>query len=157
MRQNVILKFFTAGPYWIGTRLPRFFDRTCFLHWQPYTLALILFRNHGRCSKYWFWCRLHEFSCIFSVRKLLSSSLGKLLLLLTMLKSLSLLSNVLPLRFILAVRAVMHLYNKYFFVQQWLWLSITLCITHGTRTCIKRKKIDYGKFFDFCAEKCVYN
>ena len=27
----------------------------------------------------------------------------------------------------------------------------------GTRTCIKRKKIDYGKFFDFCAEKCVYN
>ena len=28
---------------------------------------------------------------------------------------------------------------------------------HGTRTCIKRKKIDYGKFFDFCAEKCVYN
>ena len=29
--------------------------------------------------------------------------------------------------------------------------------THGTRTCIKRKKITYGKFFDFCAEKCVYN
>ena len=29
--------------------------------------------------------------------------------------------------------------------------------SHGTRTCIKRKKIDYGKFFDFCAEKCVYN
>ena len=26
---------------------------------------------------------------------------------------------------------------------------------HGTRTCIKRKKIDYGKFFDFCAEKCL--
>ena len=23
---------------------------------------------------------------------------------------------------------------------------------HGTRTCIKRKKIIYGKFFDFCAE-----
>ena len=29
--------------------------------------------------------------------------------------------------------------------------------THGTRICIKRKKITYGKFFDFCAEKCVYN
>ena len=29
--------------------------------------------------------------------------------------------------------------------------------THGIRICIKRKKIDYGKFFDFCAEKCVYN
>ena len=28
---------------------------------------------------------------------------------------------------------------------------------HGIRICIKRKKIDYGKFFDFCAEKCVYN
>jgi len=28
---------------------------------------------------------------------------------------------------------------------------------HGTRTCIKRKNIHYGKFFDFCAEKCVYN
>ena len=24
---------------------------------------------------------------------------------------------------------------------------------HGTRTCIKRKKIDYGKIFDFCAQK----
>ena len=29
--------------------------------------------------------------------------------------------------------------------------------SHGTRTCIKRKKINYGKFFNFCAEKCVYN
>ena len=29
--------------------------------------------------------------------------------------------------------------------------------SHGTRTCIKRKKIVHGKFFDFCAEKCVYN
>ena len=29
--------------------------------------------------------------------------------------------------------------------------------SHGMRICIKRKKIDYGKFFDFCAEKCVYN
>ena len=29
--------------------------------------------------------------------------------------------------------------------------------SHGIRICIKRKKIDYGKFFDFCAEKCVYN
>ena len=28
---------------------------------------------------------------------------------------------------------------------------------HGMRICIKRKKIHYGKFFDFCAEKCVYN
>ena len=28
---------------------------------------------------------------------------------------------------------------------------------HGIRICIKRKKIHYGKFFDFCAEKCVYN
>ena len=27
--------------------------------------------------------------------------------------------------------------------------------THGTRTCIKRKKITYGKFFDFRAEKCI--
>ena len=26
---------------------------------------------------------------------------------------------------------------------------------HGTRTCIKRKKKCYGKFFDFCAEKCI--
>ena len=26
---------------------------------------------------------------------------------------------------------------------------------HGTRTCIKRKKITYGKFFDFRAEKCI--
>ena len=33
----------------------------------------------------------------------------------------------------------------------------TLNRAHGTRTCIKRKKITYGKFFDFCAEKCVYN
>ena len=24
--------------------------------------------------------------------------------------------------------------------------------THGIRICIKRKKITYGKFFDFCAE-----
>ena len=30
-------------------------------------------------------------------------------------------------------------------------------VTHGIRICIKRKKIHYGKFFDFCAEKCVYN
>ena len=29
--------------------------------------------------------------------------------------------------------------------------------THGIKICIKRKKIHYGKFFDFCAEKCVYN
>ena len=28
---------------------------------------------------------------------------------------------------------------------------------HGIRICIKRKKIDYGKFFDFWSEKCVYN
>ena len=28
---------------------------------------------------------------------------------------------------------------------------------HGIRICIKRKKIIHGKFFDFCAEKCVYN
>ena len=28
---------------------------------------------------------------------------------------------------------------------------------HGIRICIKRKKIIYGNFFDFCAEKCVYN
>jgi len=27
--------------------------------------------------------------------------------------------------------------------------------SHGTRTCIKRKKIVHGKFFDFCAEKCI--
>ena len=31
------------------------------------------------------------------------------------------------------------------------------CLSHGMRICIKRKKIHYGKFFDFCAEKCVYN
>ena len=30
-------------------------------------------------------------------------------------------------------------------------------VTHGIRICIKRKKIIHGKFFDFCAEKCVYN
>ena len=44
--------------------------------------------------------------------------------------------------------------------------SLSLCFfgflsklvhTHGIRICIKRKKIHYGKFFDFCAEKCVYN
>ena len=29
--------------------------------------------------------------------------------------------------------------------------------THGTRTCIKRKKIAYGKFFDFRAQKCIQN
>ena len=29
-------------------------------------------------------------------------------------------------------------------------------ITHGTRTCIKRKKKYYGNFFDFCAEKYIY-
>ena len=29
--------------------------------------------------------------------------------------------------------------------------------THGIRICIKRKKITYGKFFDFWSEKCVYN
>ena len=28
-------------------------------------------------------------------------------------------------------------------------------ISHGTRTCIKRKKIHYGNFFYFCAEKCI--
>ena len=28
--------------------------------------------------------------------------------------------------------------------------------SHGTRTCIKRKKIDYGKLFDFCADKYIY-
>ena len=27
--------------------------------------------------------------------------------------------------------------------------------SHGTRTCIKRKKIIHGKFFYFCAEKCI--
>ena len=51
-------------------------------------------------------------SCIFSVRRMLSSLEILLLLLsrpLMMLKSLSLLSNVLPRRFILAVRAVIHL------------------------------------------------
>ena len=26
---------------------------------------------------------------------------------------------------------------------------------HGTRTCIKREKITYGKFFDFRAQKCI--
>ena len=28
--------------------------------------------------------------------------------------------------------------------------------SHGTRTCIKRKKIHYGNFFDFCADKYIY-
>ena len=28
--------------------------------------------------------------------------------------------------------------------------------THGTRTCIKRKKIIHGKFFNFCSDKYVY-
>ena len=32
---------------------------------------------------------------------------------------------------------------------------IILNITHGIRKCIKRKKITYGKFFDFCAQKCI--
>ena len=30
-------------------------------------------------------------------------------------------------------------------------------LSHGTRTCIKGKKMYYGKFFDFCAEKCIQN
>ena len=34
------------------------------------------------------------------------------------------------------------------------WI-ICITYTHGTRTCIKRKKIDYGKFFDFCADKYI--
>ena len=38
-----------------------------------------------------------------------------------------------------------------------LTFSITPTGSHGIRICIKRKKIHYGKFFDFCAEKCVYN
>ena len=29
-------------------------------------------------------------------------------------------------------------------------------ITHGCRTCIKRKKMYYGKFFDLRAQKCIY-
>ena len=33
----------------------------------------------------------------------------------------------------------------------WVWP------THGTRICIKRKKITYGKFFDFCAEQDKVN
>ena len=32
-----------------------------------------------------------------------------------------------------------------------------ITVSHGMRICIKRKKIHYGKFFDFCVEKCVYN
>ena len=28
-------------------------------------------------------------------------------------------------------------------------------LAHGTRTCIKRKKMYYGKFFDFCADKYI--
>ena len=39
-----------------------------------------------------------------------------------------------------------HLKSKTYLV------SIT---SHGTRTCIKRKKITHGNFFDFCAEKCI--
>ena len=27
---------------------------------------------------------------------------------------------------------------------------------HGTRTCIKRQKIAYGKFFDFWADEYIY-
>ena len=37
------------------------------------------------------------------------------------------------------------------------WEGVCLFSSHGTRTCIKRRKIVHGKFFDFCAEKCVYN
>ena len=29
--------------------------------------------------------------------------------------------------------------------------------THGTRTCIKRKKIIHGKFFDFYCSKAVHS
>ena len=39
----------------------------------------------------------------------------------------------------------------------WFLLSVQFNQAHGIRICIKRKKIDYGKFFYFCAEKCVYN
>ena len=28
--------------------------------------------------------------------------------------------------------------------------------SHGTRTCIKRQKIAYGKFFDFWADEYIY-
>ena len=41
-------------------------------------------------------------------------------------------------------------------VQFWK-LRVPISYPHGIRICIKRKKIHYGKFFDFCAEKCVYN
>ena len=39
----------------------------------------------------------------------------------------------------------------------WFYSNWTIIASHGIRICIKRKKIHYGKFFDFCAEKCVYN
>ena len=41
----------------------------------------------------------------------------------------------------------------------WSYYTLTFfnILAHGIRICIKRKKIIHGKFFDFCAEKCVYN
>ena len=45
----------------------------------------------------------------------------------------------------------------FIFLDIFLFPNLNLLGTHGTRTCIKRKKIHYGKFFYFWSEKCVYN
>ena len=34
---------------------------------------------------------------------------------------------------------------------------IIITIHMGREHASREKKINYGKFFDFCAEKCVYN
>ena len=83
---------------------------------NPHVLELCLYQNVDKinnnsvCLKQGF-TYFYESFCISSVRKMLSS-LEILLLLLMILKSLSLLSKVLPRRFILAVRAVIHLQDN---------------------------------------------
>ena len=34
--------------------------------------------------------------------------------------------------------------------------NLLISRAHGTRTCIKRQKIAYGKFFDFWADEYIY-
>ena len=49
-----------------------------------------------------------------------------------------------------------HNWPSWHSMRKW-WYSVSYAGSHGIRICIKRKKITYGKFFDFWSEKCVYN
>ena len=48
------------------------------------------------------------------------------------------------------------------YVGKFIYWMLSLCAiivdseSHGTRTCIKRQKIAYGKFFDFWADDYIY-